>query len=339
MEYIDGEDLGSLLHRIGRLPSDKAVEVAHQLCRGLAAAHKKGVLHRDLKPANVMIDGQGEARITDFGLAAAIDEVEGVEIRVGTPAYMSPEQSSGKEVTVRSDLYSLGLVLYELFTGKRAFSASTPEELVRLQRDSTPTSPSSLVEDIDPTVERAILRCLDPDPRRRPPSAIAVTAALPGGDPLAAALAAGETPSPELVADAGEVGGLSPAVAWACLAGVITTVLLSIPAHQRGVQSMNRLVPFPKSPEVLRERASEIANRIGWNPRVDSTHGFSYNESYVDYLAQGEPSPQKYAPLRTSEQGAVRFWYRQSPRTWCLIGSHPHSSFQRNSILRARLRE
>ena len=140
-----------------------------------------------------------------------------------------------------------------------------------------------------------------------------MTAALPGGDPLAAALAAGETPSPELVADAGEVGGLSPAVAWACLAGVITTVLLSIPAHQRGVQSMNRLVPFPKSPEVLRERASEIANRIGWNPRVDSTHGFSYNESYVDYLAQGEPSPQKYAPLRTSEQGAVRFWYRQSP--------------------------
>ena len=79
MEYIDGEDLGSLLHRIGRLPSDKAVEIAHQLCRGLAAAHEKGVLHRDLKPANVMIDGQGEARITDFGLAAAIDEVEGLE--------------------------------------------------------------------------------------------------------------------------------------------------------------------------------------------------------------------------------------------------------------------
>ena len=313
MEYIDGEDLGSLLHRIGRLPSDKAVEIAHQLCRGLAAAHEKGVLHRDLKPANVMIDGQGEARITDFGLAVAIDEVEGVEIRVGTPAYMSPEQSSGKEVTVQSDLYSLGLVLYELFTGKRAFSASTPEELVRLQRDSTPTSPSSLVEGIDPTVERAILRCLEVDPRRRPPSAIAVTAALPGGDPLAAALAAGETPSPELVADAGEVGGLSPALAWACLAGIVTAVLLSIPAYQRGALSMNRLVPFPKSPEVLRERASEIANGIGWNPPVDTTYGFSYNEDYVDYLSQQEPSPQKYASLRKSEQGAVRFWYRQSP--------------------------
>ncbi len=313
MEYIDGEDLGSLLHRIGRLPSDKAVEVAHQLCMGLAAAHEKAVLHRDLKPANVMIDGQGAARITDFGLAAAIDEVEGSEIRVGTPAYMSPEQSSGKEVTVQSDLYSLGLVLYQLFTGKRAFSASTPEELVRLQRDSTPTSPSSLVEGIDPTVERAILRCLDPDPSRRPPSAIAVAAALPGGDPLAAALAAGETPSPELVADAGAVGGLTPAVAWACLAGVITMVLLSIPAHQMGMQSMNRLVPLSKSPEVLRERASEIANRMGPNPPVDSTYGFSYNEDYLDYLEAQEPSPKKYASLRTAEQGAVRFWYRQSP--------------------------
>src|SRR5216110_3137725 len=92
MEYIDGEDLASLLRRIGRLPSDKALELARQLCAGLAAAHDNGVLHRDLKPANVMIDGEGNARILDFGLAGLSEEFSEEEMRAGTPAYMSPEQ-------------------------------------------------------------------------------------------------------------------------------------------------------------------------------------------------------------------------------------------------------
>ncbi len=117
MEYIDGEDLSSLLRRIGRLPEDKATEIARQLCAGLAAAHEEGVLHRDLKPANIMIDGRGRARITDFGLAGLSDEFRGNEIRSGTPAYMSPEQLAGKEVSTKSDIYSLGLLLYEVFTG------------------------------------------------------------------------------------------------------------------------------------------------------------------------------------------------------------------------------
>jgi serine/threonine protein kinase len=138
MEYVDGEDLGSLLRRIGRLPSDKAIEIARQLCAGLAAAHAKGVLHRDLKPANVMLNGRGQVVITDFGLAALADEIPGEEIRNGTPAYMAPEQLAGKEVTVQSDIYALGLVLYEVFTGKRAFEASTLAELVRLHSETTP---------------------------------------------------------------------------------------------------------------------------------------------------------------------------------------------------------
>jgi len=162
MEYIDGEDLGSLLRRIGRLPSDKAVEIARQLCAGIAAAHAKGVLHRDLKPANVMLDGRGHVVVTDFGLAALADDIPGEEIRNGTPAYMAPEQLAGREVTALSDIYSLGLVLYEVFTGKRAFEASTLAELVRLHSETTPVSPSSLVKELDPGVETAILRCLDP---------------------------------------------------------------------------------------------------------------------------------------------------------------------------------
>src|SRR5215469_3268701 len=106
MEYVDGEDLACLLRRIGKLPREKALDVARKLCAGLAAAHDKGVLHRDLKPANVMLDGQGHVRITDFGLAALADQVRDIES--DTPAYMAPEQRVGKEVTVRSDIYSLG---------------------------------------------------------------------------------------------------------------------------------------------------------------------------------------------------------------------------------------
>src|SRR5215510_10252636 len=121
MEYVDGEDLASLLRRIGRLPEDKALEIARQLCAGLQAAHDEGVLHRDLKPANVMIDGRGRAKITDFGLAGATGGISGHEAQVGTPQYMAPEQVTGRELSERTDIYSLGLVLYELFTGKRAF--------------------------------------------------------------------------------------------------------------------------------------------------------------------------------------------------------------------------
>src|SRR3954471_6682080 len=98
MEYVDGEDLASLLKRIGRFPQEKAIEVARQICAGVAAAHERGVIHRDLKPANVMIDGDGHVRITDFGLAALVGATE--NIRSGTPAYMAPEQLAGREVTV-----------------------------------------------------------------------------------------------------------------------------------------------------------------------------------------------------------------------------------------------
>ena len=136
----------------------------------------------------------------DFSLAA-IGAV--TDIRAGTPAYMAPEQLEGKEVTSRSDVYALGLVLYELFTGRRAFDAKTLADLVQQHASGTITPPIEIVKTLDPTVERAILRCLDRDPARRPASPLAVAAALPGGDPLAAALAAGETPSPEMVAAVG----------------------------------------------------------------------------------------------------------------------------------------
>src|ERR1017187_10744177 len=158
MEYIDGEDLASLLQRIGRLPSDKALEIARKLCAGLAAAHERGVIHRDLKPHNIMLNKRGEVVIMDFGLAAVADALEGPEARNGTPAYMSPEQLRGESVTARSDLYSLGLLIYELFTGKRAFEAQTLAELMRMQETSRPASNTSIAADVDPAVEKVVLR-------------------------------------------------------------------------------------------------------------------------------------------------------------------------------------
>jgi serine/threonine-protein kinase len=227
MEYIDGEDLGSLLTRIGRLPIDKALDISRQICAGLAAAHEKGVLHRDLKPSNIMLDGRGRARITDFGLAVVAEEASQENFVSGTPAYMAPEQLAGKGTSVRSDIYALGMVLYELYTGKRAFDAGSLAELRNKKENAAPTPPSQMVKEMDPVVERVILHCLDKDPRARPPSVLQVAAALPGADPLAAALAAGETPSPETVAASGSVEGLKPRLAWACLAVVLIGLIFA----------------------------------------------------------------------------------------------------------------
>src|SRR5882757_2659808 len=255
MEYIDGEDLASLLRRIGRLPQDKATDIARQLCAGLAAAHAKGVLHRDLKPANIMLDGRGQVVMTDFGLAGLTDQIHGADVRSGTPAYMAPEQLAGKEVTAQSDIYALGLVLYEVFTGKRAFTAETLAELVRTGTQSAPSRPSSVVKDLDPAVERVILRCLEPEARNRPASALGVAAALPGGDPLAAALAAGETPSPQMVAAAGASGGLSRRVAISCLAAVLIGLAACVYLNIRP-NTLERL-GLELSPEILSQKARE----------------------------------------------------------------------------------
>jgi Protein kinase domain len=309
MEYVDGEDLASLLKRIGRLPPDKALEIARQLCAGLAAAHDKGVLHRDLKPANVMIDGRGRARITDFGLAVAGEETGEREIS-GTPAYMAPEQLEGKGASVRSDVYSLGLVLYELYTGRKAFDGASFAELKRKHSEEAPVTPSSISPGFDPVVERVILRCLEKDPRARPSSVLQVASALPGGDPLAAALAAGETPSPEMVAASAAVEGLRPAVAWACLGAIAAGALLGILAYQK--TRLFRRVPLEEPPEVLAKKATEIIRKAGYSDHVEGrAFGFRENGDFFRYFGENDKSRTRWDNLET---GAVEFWYRQSPR-------------------------
>jgi serine/threonine protein kinase/tetratricopeptide (TPR) repeat protein len=202
MEYIDGEDLKGLLRRIGRLPGDKGIEIAQQLCAGLAAAHEKGVLHRDLKPANIMIDGRGQARITDFGLACLADGVSGVGEIAGTPAYMAPEQLARGETTIQSDLYSLGLIFYEVFTGQPVHKSGSIQEVRRAHEALSPRPPTDLVADLDPAVERTIVHSLHQDPHQRPTSARAV----------ADALVARETPSPGMPRESEPEGKPSLAV-------------------------------------------------------------------------------------------------------------------------------
>ena len=312
MEYVRGEELASLLKRIGRVPQDKAVDVARQLCAGLAAVHERGVLHRDLKPANIMLDEHGEVRITDFGIAALA--VEDRREMSGTPAYMSPEQLEGHELTSRSDIYSLGLVLYELFTGKKAFEATSLPELLRLRRsDSTPTSPAEHVPELDPLIERVIFRCLERDPAKRPASALQVAAALPGGDPLAAALAAGETPSPEMVAAAPKQGALRPAIAVSLLAAVV--VLAGTICFLSRYTTMYRITPLNKSPEVLRDRAAELVQKFGYTtPVVDSAYGMGLDRDYLNYIHDNDQTPSRWKRLSSGQPAAIYFWYRQSPR-------------------------
>ena len=310
MEFVDGEDLASLMRRIGRLPPDKGVEIARQVCAGLAAAHEHGIIHRDLKPANIMLDGRGRVRITDFGLASVAAETEGEEARAGTPAYMSPEQFAGGEVSPKSDLYSLGLVLYEIFTGKRPFDAPSMEEMARLREKSAPTAPSQYVKEMDPLIERVILRCLEKDPAKRPATALQIAAALPGGDPLAAALAAGETPSPEMVAASGETEGLRPLVAWILLAGVVVSVTAAILLSAQ--TKLYRRVPLEKPPEALSERARDFLQSIGYSePPVDTAIGFYEGSDFLRYIQEHDKSKTRWDNLDT---GAFGFWYRGSPR-------------------------
>jgi len=311
MEYIDGEDLSSVLRRMGRPSEEKAIEWARQICLGLAAAHENRVLHRDLKPANVMIDGRGRARLTDFGLAGVEEEFTGRKDHAGTPAYMAPEQLIDGETTVKSDIYSLGLLLYELFTGKRMFEAESVDELLRLRRSDTLTTPTSVSGQIDPAIERAILRCLERDPSRRPDSAYEVLAALPGGDPLQAALAAGETPSPQMVANAGDSGAMRPKVAMACLFAFMALVIACVPLSRLAWH----YVPLEKPPAVLAEKARRIIEQLGYPAEsVDSAFGFTQTANEISpFLKKNDLDEDRWDMLRSMRPPAIHFWYRQSP--------------------------
>ncbi len=168
MEFVEGESLRSVLNRFGGLPPRKAIDLVGQICSGLKEAHAQGIVHRDLKPENVMIDAQGNVKIMDFGIARSMEAVTRLTgSMVGTPAYMAPEQVGGKPVDYRTDIYSLGLIMYEVFTGAQAFQADNAVAVALKQMREAPVPPHEIEPTIPVGVERAILKCLEKEPPKR----------------------------------------------------------------------------------------------------------------------------------------------------------------------------
>lgn len=233
----------------------------------------------------------------------------------GTPQYMAPEQLAGVPATVQSEIYALGLLLQELYTGKRALRGRTIDELRREHEEGGPNPPSTQLADIDPGVEAVLARCLARDPGERPRSVLEVARALPGGDPLAAALAAGETPSPELVAAAGESEAMAPLRALALAIGSL--VLFAFGASWSGGYQLRAHVPLDKHPETLTDRAREIVRQLGFveefhlNP-ADHAAGYQVMDEALSWIDE-HPSPNAIDLLKDPRWPAVSFWYRQRP--------------------------
>jgi serine/threonine protein kinase/Tfp pilus assembly protein PilF len=180
MEYVSGEDLKSFIRRARQLVVGTASFIAKQVCEGLTEAHRGGVVHRDLKPGNIMIDKEGNAKIMDFGIARSISVkgITGAGVVIGTPEYMSPEQVEGKEVDQRSDIYSLGIILYEMLTGQVPFEGDTPFTIGVKQKSEIPKDPKSLNAQIPQDLSRLVLKCLEKDKERRYPNADELRASL-----------------------------------------------------------------------------------------------------------------------------------------------------------------
>ena len=308
MEYVDGEDLAGLLRRVGRLTGEKVVQIARQLCAGLGAAHDRGVLHRDLKPANIMIDGGGQVRITDFGIAALAAEQEPSGPVPGTPTFMAPELFAGGRPSVRSDLYALGMVLFEAATGKEPFEGKPPTARDRAAAPAASIGPRAHMAT---ALETVILQCLDPDPKQRPQSAYTVAAALPGGDLLA-------RPWPR-------ARRLRRAWWRRLAAGFASRCRRPLPAWPLGCSALLLVVALAdrtfflpqaglvKSPEVLADRAEQIVKRLGYDSAgKEHARGFAIEPEYLRRTGQ---YPQ-----------AAYFWYRagdEQPVLPTLLGELP----------------
>ena len=169
MEFVPGENLKSLIKRIGQFSKTKAISIAKQVCEGLAEAHRLGVVHRDLKPQNIMVDSEGNARIMDFGIARAIrtKSITETGMIIGTPEYMSPEQVEGVDVDHQSDLYSLGVILFEMLTGRVPFRGETPLSVILKHKTEPPPDPRKFDDQIPLGISRLILKCMEKDKSKR----------------------------------------------------------------------------------------------------------------------------------------------------------------------------
>ncbi len=297
MEYAAGGSLlaQSRMRPDGRFGPDEVTAYARQLCDGLAAVHECDLLHRDLKPGNVLLSRDGTVKLADFGLAAAVADLNADEFGAGTVLYMAPEQLAGRDVTVRSDLFALGLILYELLTGHRPFPGTTRQELLR-QHAEAPPRPSELVDRLDPVLEKAILWCLEHDPKKRPASAREVRDALP-------------LPTPKEVANLVPSKPLRRWVALALLGATLLGLLVHALIADR-TMAYRQLPVVTKSRDALDDRAKELAGELADTQTHKAHHnGFEWDLDLVKDVAHKHP-----ADWHPSEPGGrsplVYFWYR-----------------------------
>lgn len=320
MEFIEGEDLQGLLSRLGSLPPSKATELARQLCQGLASAHHAGVLHRDLKPSNIMIDQQGRARITDFGLAREHNTVNPTEGIVGTPRYMAPEQLSENQTSVQSDLYALALIIFEMYTGRTAQPGKTLDDIRDLHQSNAACEAALAAVEIPAEIGVLLAACLAQAPKDRPESVSELARGLPGQTAMEEAIATGSTLSPELLAISGPKGSLP--IRWR--AGLMASVLIALCC---GVllssQTMRTLGKLDSPPRLLDQAKqviglSETQSLPGSNESAGAevspqrpyfAWGYQIESEALDWARNNAVETKSKPPAFLD---AVTFWYRDS---------------------------
>jgi tetratricopeptide (TPR) repeat protein/predicted Ser/Thr protein kinase len=268
MEYVEGENLKSLMRRMGPFSVGKAASVARQVCEGLAEAHRLGVVHRDLKPQNIMIDNEGNVRIMDFGIARSLKGkgITDTRVMIGTPEYMSPEQVEGAEVDGRADIYALGIILYELLTGKVPFEGDTALSVALKQKTELPRDPRGLNPQVPEAFSSLILRCLEKDKAKRYGNVEALISDL---DTIEAAL----TPTSGIVRPASFQRSRRKRVLIAAVAAV---AVLAVAAAAFFFVGPGRLDVDPN-----RVVVAPFENRTG-DPSLDSVGGIA-----ADWITQG----------------------------------------------------
>jgi len=328
MEFVEGESLRSVLNRFGGLPVRKALDVAQQICSGLQEAHAQGIVHRDLKPENVMIDAQGSIKIMDFGIARSMEA--GTRLTgsmVGTPAYMAPEQVSGRAVDYQTDVYSLGLVLYEIFTGTPAFQAENAVAVALKQTRESPTPPHEIEPTVPVAVERAVMKCLEKEPARRFQSVAELKRALKGSLSTPGQIQAAPTPNAAqpsrqraTVASHPLYGSSallvaqpkrsSSATLWVMLIAVVAGAAYAgwgQPELRRVVvQLIERVKPAEPKPPILAPvpptTSNEPADSVGYDPQPGASSLSQTNSPPEQHLATQSASAGTVTP---TDQGAA----------------------------------
>jgi hypothetical protein len=320
MEYVEGETLGNLLRREGHLPPERAGAITADVATALETAHEQGLVHRDVKPGNVMLDREGRVKVMDFGIAraAADDTLTQTGLVLGTASYFSPEQAQGLPVDARSDIYSLGCVLYELLTGRPPFVADTPVTIAYKHVNEEPRPPSEMEPSVPPALDAAVMRALAKDPTDRFPTAAAFRSAI---EPAAASAAEGAATEP--IAAAGDTAIMPPteappeegpprarrswlpvalvAAAVLALAGALALALIGSPDRRAGRRDRQEQSP-PPTEEPTTPAALSVEQALGL---VDEVLTEAVNTDQMTFEAAGKIGKKVDAAAEAWQQGEV----------------------------------